>query len=91
MTLDPSAIASFELPVEAGALVQRVTPESPADTAGVERNDIVVAIDGQPVEGFADVFTAVRSHEVGEIVEVEVVRGDDTVTLDVELGAEVCE
>jgi putative serine protease PepD len=91
VTLDPSTIASFGLPVEAGALVQRVTPESPADVAGMERNDIVVAIDDEPVEGFADVFTAVRAHEIGEIVEVEVVRGDETVTLDVELGSEVCE
>ncbi len=91
VTLDPSTIASFELPVEAGALVQRVAPESPADLAGMERNDIVVAIDDEPVEGFADVFTAVRSRDVGEVVEVDVVRGDETVTLDVELGAEVCE
>jgi putative serine protease PepD len=91
VTLDPNTIASFDLPVEAGALVQRVTPESPADVGGMERNDIVVAIDGQPVEGFADVFTTVRAREIGQVVEVEVVRGDETVTLDVELGAEVCE
>jgi putative serine protease PepD len=90
-TLDPLTIASFDLPVEAGALVQRVTPESPADVAGMERNDIVVAIGESPVEGFADVFTAVRSFEVGEVVEIEVVRGSETLTFDVELGAEICE
>jgi Do/DeqQ family serine protease len=41
--------SSLQLPSIGGALVSDVTPGSPADKAGVERGDVVVALDGAAV------------------------------------------
>jgi serine protease Do len=38
------------LPERDGVLVRAVEPESPADRAGIERGDLIVAAGGQPVE-----------------------------------------
>jgi serine protease Do len=38
------------LPERDGVLVRAVEPDSPADRAGIERGDLIVAADGQPVE-----------------------------------------
>jgi S1-C subfamily serine protease len=76
-TLDEATIRRFGLPVDGGALVQFVTPDSPADDAGMEAGDIIVRIGDHPIEGFGDVFTAIRAADVGQTVEVEVVRDGD--------------
>jgi S1-C subfamily serine protease len=73
-TLDEATIRRFGLPVDGGALVQFVTPDSPADEAGIEAGDIIVRIGDHSIQGFGDVFTAIRAADVGETVEVEVVR-----------------
>src|SRR5690606_13718095 len=73
-TIDPSYAERYGLPVASGALVQSVTTGSPADTAGMERGDVIVSIGDATIKSVEDVFAAVRSHKVGETVDVEIVR-----------------
>jgi S1-C subfamily serine protease len=74
-----------------GALVVEVEDGGPADQAGIEAGreevdfqgqrdipkggDVVVAIDGRPVEGSSDVAEAVAARRPGERVTFDVVRG----------------
>ena len=37
--------------VQGNLIVTRVSPESPADDAGVQRGDVIVGIDGKPIQG----------------------------------------
>jgi S1-C subfamily serine protease len=69
-----------------GALVQQVVPGGPAAQSGVARGDVIVRIDGQPVQGSDDVARAIADHQPGDRVEVEVLRGGDRRTLTVTLG-----
>jgi putative serine protease PepD len=47
----------------------------PADTAGIVELDVIVAIDGQQINGGAGVIAAVRGHQPGDQISVVVERG----------------
>jgi S1-C subfamily serine protease len=80
-----------------GAMVLTVTPGSAADKAGLlaaRRNDdgeillgdLIVAIDGEPVNGTGDLFRIIDSHKVGDKAILTIVREDEK--LDVEITLE---
>ena len=69
-----------------GALVREVTSGGPAQDAGVRTGDVIVRVDGDRVSEPGDVAAAIQDLRPGETVEVEVRRGGDSRTLDVELG-----
>jgi C-terminal processing protease CtpA/Prc len=56
-----------------GALVLRVAPQTPAARAGLEAGDVVVAVNGDPVDGVRDLRRGVAAARDRE-VELEVVR-----------------
>ncbi len=72
----------------AGALVRFVDPNSPAETAGLDRGDVIVKIGDREISSTEDVFAAVRQHKVGESVPFEVLRGEQTKTVNVTLGSD---
>jgi S1-C subfamily serine protease len=79
----------LDLPTESGALVQEITPDSPADKAGLragEDGDVIVAVDGQRVTGADDVVAAVADKQPGDTIEVEYYRGDDKRTAEIKLA-----
>lgn len=88
VTVDSAIASQYGLSVDAGALVEQVTANSPADAAGIERGDIIVKLGGTKVTGVEDVFTVVRAHAVGDRLSVEVVRGSAHKTLHVTLGSD---
>jgi serine protease Do len=57
-----------------GALVINVEPSSPAATAGVQEQDVIIAVDGQPVASSEELVVAVDAHEPGDTVTLELVR-----------------
>jgi len=87
-TVDQSVATQFGLPVDSGALVRFVQPGSPAETAGVERGDIIVSMGGRDITGVEDVFAVVRDHKIGDTLPVEVVRADTQRTFDIVLGSD---
>jgi S1-C subfamily serine protease len=70
-----------------GALIGVVEPGSPADAAGMLDGDIVIAIDGNTVDGAAGLVAAIRDREPGDDVEITVIRAGETLTLSTELVA----
>jgi serine protease Do len=84
--LSPEDAQRFDLPVESGAIVERVEPGSGADAAGVRRGDIIVALGDASIENTGDLLGALRDYQPGDTVELTVVRNGDKQTLDVTLG-----
>ena len=68
-----------------GALVQEVTPGTPADDAGIEVEDLIVAVEDQPVRGVQELRARILALDPGTPVIVTVVRGGDEVDLEVTL------
>jgi len=70
----------------AGAVITTVTPGSAADEAGLEVGDLVVEIDGSPVQRPADLAAQVQTNQPGDTVEIVAVRDGAEMTLTVTLG-----
>lgn len=63
------------LPVpERGLRVERVYPDGPADRAGLQTDDAVVAIDGRAVATLGDVFRALAGRKAGDRVTLTIER-----------------
>jgi 2-alkenal reductase len=78
--------AQAELPVDHGVLVLEVTPDGPADEAGIQVGDIVLSIDGTPINQDNAFSEVLFDFAPGDEIEVEVLKGDDTETVTLELA-----
>lgn len=47
-----------------------VTPGGPAEAAGVEPGDIILALDGEPIDDGSDLIVTLRSREIGDQVDL---------------------
>jgi putative serine protease PepD len=70
-----------------GALVLNVEPGSPAAAAGIREEDVVIAVEGDRVGSSEELVVAVDSHDPGDQVTVEVVRGGRSQELEATLEA----
>ena len=58
---------------------RRVTPDGPAEAAGMEPRDIILGVDGEPVEGLADLYRKIWARgAAGVEVPLDVLRGMST-------------
>ena len=81
---DPQVQLELDPPSETGALIRNVVPDGPADRAGIELGDVIVAFGGEPVTTAERLGELIREREPGDEVQVELVRADgsrDTVTV----------
>src|SRR4051812_31963191 len=61
-----------------GAQIAEVEPNSPAATAGLRKGDVVVALNGRPVRGSAELRARLGVVPAGDTVELKVQRGKET-------------
>ena len=84
-SLDENTAKALGLASTKGALVSQVTPGGPAEKAGVQTGDVIVELNGQPVNDSHDLTTRVGATPPGESVKLEVLRKGKTVSLKVTL------
>jgi S1-C subfamily serine protease len=82
---DPEAL--LQLPERDGALVQRVIEGSPAESAGIRRGDLVVAVAAQPVREPRDLLQQVERATLGQPLPVTVIRGSRELNLSISPAA----
>ncbi|MGM0771151.1 MAG: site-2 protease family protein [Halobacteriota archaeon] len=68
------------------AMVVNVTPESPADLAGLQDNMVITQIDETPIEKANDIMLYISGVEPGEVVEVHAARQHTVSVYDVQVG-----
>jgi hypothetical protein len=69
-----------------GVMVVMVQPGSAAANAGIVVGDIVAKIDGHKLPDFDRLTARIAQHQVGDKIDVEVIRQGETIPLKVELG-----
>ena len=63
--------------VQGNLIVTRVSPESPADDAGLQKGDVIVGIGGKPLKGQADFYTRLwQTGAAGVEVSLDVLKGN---------------
>jgi S1-C subfamily serine protease len=74
-------------PVERGVRFSGVTPDSPADRAGLEAGDVLVGFAGREIADLYAFTDALRAHRPGERVRLTVLREGREVTVEAVLGS----
>jgi putative serine protease PepD len=69
------------------AIVHTVTSGGPAAKAGIKSGDVITAVDGQATPGVDAVIAAIRSHQPGQKVTVNIERGGSSQTITATLTA----
>jgi S1-C subfamily serine protease len=99
--LEPEVARELGLPVDAGLLVERIYPGSPADAGDLRAGtsdvvvagegyrtggDVIVAVDGRRVTTFDGLRDVIAEHKPGDVVKLKVYRGQSARTVTVKLG-----
>jgi uncharacterized protein YndB with AHSA1/START domain/uncharacterized damage-inducible protein DinB len=84
--LDAERAEKEGIAVTQGIYINGTVAGSAAEAAGIGKGDVIVAIDGGETPGFQELTDVLRSHQVGDVVHVELVRGQQRETVKVTLG-----
>ncbi len=82
----PNVAEEFDLTTAAGVVVLDVVEGGPAQRGGVRHGDIVVEVDGEPVDGIGDLLRVLRAKDPGRELKLVVLREGRRVPLTVTLG-----
>src|SRR4051812_11979829 len=80
-TITPLMAEALGLTFDAGVMLSDVTPGGPAAKAGLEPGDIVISLDGKPLESGGLFRIIVYTRGIGEPVAIEVRRGSRSLTV----------
>jgi serine protease Do len=70
----PALQRALGLPVAEGAMVQDVTPRSPAERAGLRAYDVIVEVEGTKVASNQELIQNISARQPGTVAKLEVVR-----------------
>jgi serine protease Do len=73
--ITPTLAAALGLARDSGIILSDIVPSGPAEAAGMEPGDIVLAVDGKPIEHSSELMAAVFQHRSGEEIMLDVQRG----------------
>ncbi|MDQ0377264.1 S1C family serine protease [Amycolatopsis thermophila] len=80
--------ASVAAETSEGAQVLNVADGGPAARAGIAEGDVITRLGDRLVRNAAELTVAVRQHDIGETVPVQLVRQGRTLVVDVTLGSD---
>jgi len=70
----PDVVQALGLKVRNGAVVQSVSPDSPAESVGLLPGDVIVAANGKAIKGASDLRNTIGLIRVGEKVNIDYMR-----------------
>jgi serine protease Do len=72
--------------VDHGVLITQVFEGDPADKAGIESQDVILSVNGTPVDSARELSKVIAGLEVGETAKIKIIRKGETRTLEVEIA-----
>lgn len=83
--LDSEKIKALNIKSTNGVLIAKVVADGPAARAGIQANDVIVAVNGKAVNSAGAFIGELAAKKVGESVELSVIRNSQTVKIRVAL------
>ena len=87
-TVTANNARSNTLSVNQGAYVAELADDGPAAQAGIQKGDVITALDDEEITSSDALVLAVRSHSVGDTVTVTLMRGSKQMQVQVTLGSD---
>ncbi|MEN8008272.1 MAG: trypsin-like peptidase domain-containing protein [Candidatus Krumholzibacteriota bacterium] len=84
-TLNPWIAGPLELETQWGVILGDVYPQGPADAAGLQVGDIILTLDGKPMENSRQFEVNLYNKQIGGKVALEVMRGGKKFSKEVEV------
>lgn len=88
-TLTPAIASRYNLPISEGVIVADIQSDSAAEAAGIQRGDIIVAANGQPVATIDDLQAIIGTLQPDDQMTVTVNREGEEQEIEVTLGQSV--
>lgn len=85
-SISPAIARRYNLPVDWGAYVTDVSADSPAATADLQRGDIIVGINDQPIDEKHSFINVLFDHQPGDQVTMDILRDGKKTAVTVTLG-----
>ena len=73
--------------IKAGAVVQDVTADAPADKAGIKTHDVIVKVGDTDINDSNDLVQVISKSNPGDVLTFYIYRQGEEITLDVEIGS----
>jgi serine protease Do len=84
--VSPALAEQFGLPAEHGIIIMEVTPNSPAQEAGLQPGDILIGIDDMDIETVQELQSALQDYEPGDNVVLHINREGTELEVELILG-----
>ncbi|MDQ1387411.1 MAG: serine protease Do [Acidobacteriaceae bacterium] len=81
--ITPTMAKGLGLAQDWGVVLADVTPQGPADAAGLVGEDVILAIDGHPVRGLSEFAAALYIHPPDQVLKINALRGVQELSVEV--------
>jgi PDZ domain-containing protein len=85
-TATAAALTTLHIPFQTQVVVVQTVPDTPASTV-LKPGDVIVAVDGKPVTGQAELSVLITARPAGSVLQVTVLRAGKTLQLQVKTVA----
>ena len=85
-TVTPALAEALDLNVENGALINQVVEDSAAEAAGLQAGDVVIAVDGAPIDTAGDLRNRIGLKRVNDDVNLNIIRDGKQKTINAKVG-----
>ena len=87
--IDAAAAAALNVPVDSGAKITEISPNSAAEKSGLQIDDIIIEVNDKKISDASELINAIGLLSAGDKVTIRYIRDGDMLTTTAELGERV--